>query len=158
MVWLGCCFLEWMGEPRMTAKKFYTYVPPKGRDFNILIPARLYRCLCVFIEDAYSMLIQEFTELDKIGHNNFSLAWNSGISVYAFHFLITSFCHRAHSEKTDQSFSYTCVHITYWFKNYIVIFIHVYFFFPQAVIHKSDYKIKYATRFDLKISHYKANN
>ena len=88
------------------------------------------------------MLIQEFTELGKIEHNNFSLACNSDISVYAFHFLITFVCHRPHSEKSDQSLLYTFVHTTYWFKNYVVIFIHVYFF-PQAVIHKSEYKIKY---------------
>jgi len=39
------------------------------------------------------MLIQEFTEFDKIEHNNFSLACNNDISVHVFHFLITSVCH-----------------------------------------------------------------
>jgi hypothetical protein len=78
----------------------------------------------------YYVLIQEFTEFDKIEYNKLSLACNSYIYVYVCHFLITSVCNWVYKNKTDQSFSCMWVYTTYLLK--IRLFLsYMYIFFKQ---------------------------
>jgi hypothetical protein len=160
---LWCCLLEWLGKTEKDHEEILSVCTPNRPRFQsetslveIWIDSRSTLPFHVCFLRGYCMLIQEFTEFDKLEHNNLSLACNCDISVYVLRFLITSVCHWALSNKTDQSLTCMCVHTTYWFKNEALIFIRVYF--PQAVIRKSEFKIKYAICFDLKISHYQENN